>query len=154
VDSWRIRYLFLLGLIVACADLCEQFATAALAGAQLAVPWDIRLIYILSSVGPFLVFAVIGTVAFRRFNLSLWWLTICATAYALLTVLGLLMEYGMARAVVESHYMNCAGSPRVYLIILATPLTFVVLVASGILVAFEVTIRWLARQYVSGLGKT
>ena len=153
-DTWRVRYLVLLGLIVACADLCEQIATAALAGIPFDVPWGNRLFCLGSSAGPFFAFAAMSMIAVRRFNVSLWWLTLCATAYALLTVFGLLVEYGMSREAVDaaargSRYMNCAGSPRFYLLILSQPVTFIVLSSYGMLIAVELTIRRLMNRRVS-----
>src|SRR5438874_1241048 len=113
VDSRRVRYLFFLLLFIVGAQILELFAFAALSASapserQSAMPFDMTtftsaaFVVFAPSVGPFLVFAMAGLFVFRQFYWALWCLALCASAYALLILVGLLGEYGMARAAVEA----------------------------------------------------
>src|SRR5262245_54536619 len=104
-----------------------------------------------SSVGPFLAFALAGLFMFRRYHWALWCLVFLASAYTLLMLLGLLVEYGMAREAVEaaargSRYMNCAGHPRLFIILFALPLTAGTLLTSGVVQAVEALYRAIKSQ--------
>ena len=157
MDSRRVRYLFVLILLIVCAQVIELFALARLASAAPAaarstVSADVTelvngaVLLIATCIGPFIVFALAGIFVFRHFYWALWCLVLCASAYAALMILGLLTEYGMARAAVEAahrggRYMNCAGHPRLFMILFALPFTAGILIASTAVLSLEATIR-------------
>jgi hypothetical protein len=149
--------LFFLVLLIVCAQAIELFALARLAnaapaGTRSTVSADLTelvggaVLLIATCIGPFLVFALAGLFVFRHFYWALWCLVLCASAYAALMILGLLTEYGMARAAADAaqrggRYMNCGGHPRLFMILFTLPLTAGTLIASTAVLSLEASIR-------------
>ena len=137
MNSWRVRYLLFLAILVFGVTIWETRATSTLANGKFALPLEWAIPCLASCIGPFIAFGLVVSCIFRSFPWTLWILILCATAYALLVLAGLLGEHSMAQAAIEAEsrggkYMNCAGSPRFFLIMLAVPLTFSVLMVAGI----------------------
>jgi hypothetical protein len=152
-----VQYLFLLVLVIICAQIVEIFGLIALAnGAPAANPrpnavfdagaWFAALFWSFAPlVGPHLVFAFTG-LSIRAYYWTLWCLTFCASLYAAFILFGLLTEYGMAREAVAaaargSRYMNCGGHPRLFFILFAVPFTVGSVVVSMAVLGLEATIR-------------
>jgi hypothetical protein len=148
-------------LIVLCAQILELYALLALSDSAPAANESLDAGQFVSTalsifgpvLGPFIGFAITG-LAFRHFYAALWCLVLLATAYALLVLLGIAVEVGMAQEAIAaaergSRYMNCAGHPRLFLFLFALPVTFGIITISGFVLVAESGIKTLLRLPVN-----
>jgi hypothetical protein len=128
-----VRFLTFLVIAIVGAQFIELFAVCSLADTA---PWpfgqkklgDWLILYVsclAPVVGPNLVLILFG-LGLRSNYWTLWCVTLCAGIYAAFVGLGLLAEYGMAKAAAEaaargSKYMNCAAHPRLFFYLFALP---------------------------------
>lgn len=157
MNDWRVRYLFLLAAVIVGAQVAEfcfvlDVAANAPRGNQPPVQyrfsdWLTPLAMVIGPcVIPPLAFAFAARFLFRNFTWAMWLLVAGASIYAAFMLLGLLVEFVMAReaaaaAARGSQYMNCGGHPRLFIILFSPPLTIGVFLACGVALAVEAVLN-------------
>jgi hypothetical protein len=157
VDSRRVRFVFFLIPLIVCAQFVEVFALISLGDSMPAKPsqpepFEIArfaegMVFTFAPlIGPPIVFALMSLLTFRPYYWGLWCLTFFASMYALFILMGLLVEYGMAReataaAARGSRYMNCAGHPRLFFFVIGLPTALGMILLSTFVVVIELAVR-------------